>query len=389
MKIAYLSQTALSDVDFSYIKEAQKTMDITYYILVSPSQRQKAAINLKVVPDSFGIIPGCLIPELQKFSGIVNLEKVFVVNYTSRNNHQLSKVVEAYKVYCELKRCNYDVIHLTWPPSYLDLFIYRFKKKLVLTVHDPFPHSSQVFAVREFERKRAFRNCNNLVLLNSSQKDEFIRVYGLNKSSKHIYVSSLSCYNYLFVHKNEIKEPVLNQILFFGQIFAHKGVDYLLEAMIKVHEVCPDAKLIVAGGGEYWFNTSPYEELDYIDIRNRFIPDKELVSLVSSSAFVVVPYIDATQSGVIMTAYTFNRPCIATNVGGLPEMVKDGYNGLIVEPRNSSSLASAIIELLNNPQRIQQFSNQIMNDYKVGDKSWPAIAAQHKTIYERVCQNNN
>lgn len=125
MKIAYLSQTALSDVDFSYIKEAQKIMDITYYILVSPSQRQKAAINLKSLPDRFGIISASTIEELKIFSKIVDLKKVFVINYTSTNNHQISKITEAYKVYKELRNRKYDVIHLTWPPSYLDRFIYQ------------------------------------------------------------------------------------------------------------------------------------------------------------------------------------------------------------------------------------------------------------------------
>lgn len=389
MKIAYISQSALSDVDFSYIKEAQKLMDIDYYIQVTPSQRQKAAINLKTLPDSFGIIKANDIKELQLFGRIVDLSKVFVINYTAVNNHQLKKVIESYKVYKELKRKRYDVIHLTWPVNYLDFFMYRLKNKIVLTVHDPFPHSSQVKGIREFERKRAFRKCDNFIILNSVQKDRFIHTYDLNKSTKHVYASSLSCYDYLFIHKKEIREPVYNQILFFGQIFAHKGVDYLLKAMVKVHEVCPNAKLIVAGSGKYWFDIKPFKDLDYIDIRNRFIPDAELVRLVSSSAFVVVPYIDATQSGVIMTAYTFNRPCIATNVGALPEMVKDGYNGVLVEPNDSDALASAMIKLLDSSETVQDYSNNIKNEYKEGNKSWLSISTQFKEIYQNVYNRNN
>ena len=385
MKIAYLSQTALSDVDFSYVMEAQKVMDITYYILVSPFQRQKAAINLTSLANRFGIIPASDIPELYAFKKIVNLKKVYVVNYTSTNNHQFSKITESYQIYKELKDKRYDVIHLTWPPSYLDLFIYRLRKKIVLTVHDPFPHSSQVSKIREFERKRAFRKCKLLILLNRLQKENFIKHYHLD--SRKVCDSRLSCYDYLHMHDNCVGKVNYNQILFFGQIFTHKGIDFLLDAMKIVHETYPKTKLIVAGSGKYWFDIKPYANLDYIDIRNRFIPDDELVRLVSTSAFVVVPYIDATQSGVIMTAYAFNRPCIATNVGALPEMVIDNENGIIVPPKDSASLASAINRLIESPELIDSFSQAISKIYKSGEMSWKNIASEHLDIYSKVVKN--
>jgi len=388
MKIAYLSQSALSDVDFSFIKEVQKIMDITYYILVSPSQRQKAAVNFKSLPEKFGIFRATQFKELKPFEIIVDLEKVYVVNYTSTNNHQISKVVESYKVYKELKKKKYDVIHLTWPPSYMDWFIYRLRKRIVLTVHDPFPHSSQKHGIREYERKRAFRNIDSFILLNSAQRASFIQSYNLDSPTKHIYDSSLSVYDYLYIHKDSILPVNYNQVLFFGQIFAHKGVDYLLEAMVKVHKECPNAKLVVAGSGKYWFDIKPYENQGYIDIQNRYIPDVELVELVTTSAFVVVPYIDATQSGVIMTAYAFNRPCVATNVGALPESVKDGYNGIIVEPRDSSALAAAMVKLLQDPHMVDRFSNEIKKNYKEGGDSWLVIASQHKSIYQKICEQN-
>ena len=384
MKIAYLSQTALSDVDLSYIKEAQKIMDITYYILVTPMQRQKAALNLSDLPGVFGIIPGTRLESMKRFGKIVDLSKVYVINYTYLSNHSLKAIAQFYRVYRELRRNNYDVIHLTWPPSYLDLFIYRLRKRIVLTVHDPFPHSSQAFGIREFERKRAFKNIGYFILLNTAQKDAFIEAYRLGNAKKHIYDSCLSIYDYFYIHKDHIQPVNENQILFFGQIFSHKGVDYLLEAMTKVHDTIPQAKLIVAGSGHYWFDIEPYKNLDYIDIQNRYIPDDELVKLVSSSLIVVVPYIDATQSGVVMTSYTFNRPCIVTNVGALPEMVKDGYNGKIVQPKDSEDLASKIIFLLKNPKEVEHYSHRIREEYKEGNKSWKSIALQHQNIYRQI-----
>lgn len=382
MRVAYLSQTALSDVDFSYIMEAQKIMDITYYILVSPSQRQKAAINLKSLDNKFGIIPAKDIQELEGFNAIVNLDKVFVVNYTSTNNHQISNITEAYKVYRELKQKNYDVIHLTWPPSYLDFFIYRLRKKMVLTVHDPFLHSSYVSKIREYERRRSFKKIDHIILLNKAQKQEFIEYYGLQ--NKYIHDSRLSCYDYLHLHDSNLKQANSNQLLFFGQIFSHKGIDYLVKAMDVVHKSRPEAKLIVAGSGKYYFDISGYQNCEYVKIINRYIPDFELVELISSSSFIVVPYIDATQSGVIMTAYAFDKPCIATNVGALPEMVVTKENGVIVPPKDIQSLADAIIHLLDNPQEVMLYSKAINAKYKIGYMSWKTIAEEMYSIYESV-----
>ncbi len=383
-KIAYLSQSALSDVDFSYMHEAQQIMDITYYILVSPSQRQKAAINLKSLDMKFGIIPATKIPELSFFSRIVDLKRVFVVNYTSTNGHQIRNLIESYKVYREIRDKQYDVVHITWPLGYFKPFLYLLRKKMVLTVHDPFPHSSSVRSMHEYERSKAFKNVNHLILLNEAQKKEFISHYHLDKPKKHIYQSRLSRYDYLHIHDNAIKETNPQQLLFFGQIFSHKGIDYLVKAMDMVHITHPNAKLVVAGSGKYYFDISMYRASEYVEILNRYIPDDELVSLITSSAFVVVPYIDATQSGVIMTAYAFDKPCIATNVGGLPEMVQDGKNGIIVAPKDSVGLAEAIRRLLDNPNEVANFSANIREQYKSGALSWKKISVDMKNIYDEI-----
>lgn len=384
MKIAYISQTALSDVDFSYIKEAQKIMDITYYIQVTPSTRHKAAVSFKSLPETFAIIPANKVPELEVFGNIVDLNKVFVINETTTSNYQLRNIFESYKVYKELRRKKYDVIHLTWPPSILDLFPYLLKRKTVLTVHDPFSHSSVHNYVREIERKRSFRLFDHFIVLNKSQKNDFIKCYHLDKLSKKVYTSLLGRYDYLNIYNDHIQETNLQQILFFGNVFSYKGIDVLLEAMILVHQQNPSVKLIVAGGGRYWFDISRYNKLDYIEIRNRYIPDVELVELISSSAYVVVPYKDATQSGVIMTAYAFNKPCIATNVGALPEVVLNEENGLIVPPNDKVALANAMLSLISQPERIESFSKEISRSYETGENSWSEIAVNHHDIYDNV-----
>lgn len=381
MRIAYISPTPLSDLDISQISEAQKIMDVTYYITVTPNTRQRAAIDLSSFNKKFGIYCALDIPELAKYGTLLDLSKVYVVNYTWLRTWNPESFFQAYKFYRHLKESGFDVFHFTWPCKYNEFIMYLLRKKMVLTVHDPFPHSSQVSFIREIERKVAFSMINRLVLLNKNQKDDFVKFYKLH--NKRILEAKLSRYDYLKIYENNSVQKT-EMVLFFGSILSHKGLDYLLPAMEIVHEKCPNAKLVIAGKGKMYFDISPYLGKDYIDIRNRFIQDEELAELIQQCSVVAVPYIDATQSGVVMSAYAFNKPCVATDVGGLPEMVVHEQMGLIVPPKDVQALADAICELLDDNTLQTKFSSNIEKEYSTGMLSWTYIVNQYKQMYDSV-----
>jgi len=75
---------------------------------------------------------------------------------------------------------------------------------------------------------------------------------------------------------------------------------------------------------------------------NRYVPNEEMDLYFSAADVVVLPYLQATQSGVVQIAFGFEVPVITTNVGGLPETVRDGDLGLVVPPNDEQLLAGAI-----------------------------------------------
>lgn len=79
-----------------------------------------------------------------------------------------------------------------------------------------------------------------------------------------------------------------------------------------------------------------------VDIIDGYTPDNEVEKYFTACDLVVCPYESATQSGIVQIAYGFEKPVIATNVGGLPDVVTDGKTGFIIEPRNSGALAEAV-----------------------------------------------
>ena len=140
----------------------------------------------------------------------------------------------------------------------------------------------------------------------------------------------------------------------------------------------------MAGRWKWNYNYEKFEQLDYIHILNRFIPDDDLASLIHHSVFVVVPYHDATQSGVAMSAFAFNKPVIATNVGGFPEQVLHHQYGLIVAPSNITELSSAFVEVCTSPILLNSFEQNIQEARKKGELSWELISSEMKSIYSSI-----
>ena len=220
------------------------------------------------------------------------------------------------------------------------------------------------------------------IVLNKAEVDVFSKEYSVSK--RKIFTSHLGYYNILHMY-GDVNKKKEKYILFFGRISPYKGIEYLLKAMEIVHKKHPDVKVIIAGSGKMYFDVSKYENLDYVEIRNRFIELDELADLIRGALFTVCPYIDATQSGVVYSSFALNTPVIATKVGGLPEMIDDGETGIIVPPKDVNALASAILSYLNNSELLKKMNKNIAESAKSGNGSWDIIAEEYISIYKKSC----
>lgn len=137
-------------------------------------------------------------------------------------------------------------------------------------------------------------------------------------------------------------------VLFFGFIRKYKGLDLLLEALAQA----PGVQLVVAG--ECYDDWNFYQEIierlglqDRVQLFTDFIPADQVRVYFSAADLVVQPYRTATQSGISQIAYHFEKPMVVTQVGGLPEIVKDGVSGYVVAPE-PGSIAVAIRDFFEN-----------------------------------------
>jgi glycosyltransferase involved in cell wall biosynthesis len=137
-------------------------------------------------------------------------------------------------------------------------------------------------------------------------------------------------------------------LLFFGFIRAYKGLDLLIKAMADPRIRQQNIHLIIAG--EYYSDKETYEALfdkegvkDLLILKTDFIPNPEVPWYFCAADLVVQPYKSATQSGISQLAYHFEKPMVATRVGGLPEIISDKVSGYMVEIE-PTAIADAIID---------------------------------------------
>lgn len=384
MKIVYISNPSFFDMDLSLTKELFQQTDLYFFIDLPPYSRKSTALDFKTVLNKAGIYPATLFDELKEFSDYIDLNRTLVIYRTSEKTYSASNLQLQYTLARTIRKLNPEAIHCN---NFLNFnftyFLFSSRIPKVLTVHDPLPHSGESSQKDTAIRKLNYRFFTSIILLNQSQTKAFLEDSG--KDPDNIYFSGLGSYSYLQKYNQEkifIKKR--NQILIFGRISPYKGIEELCRAFSFVVKEFPDAKLIIAGSGEYNFSIKTFQVSSNYVFINRYIPNAELVQLIQESQFVVCPYKDATQSGVIMTSFALHQPVIATNVGGLKEMIIHNHTGLLIEPNNISQLGDSIKWMFKNPDAMEKMRENIKILNVSGNLSWNKIVKDLVCIYSRL-----
>jgi glycosyltransferase involved in cell wall biosynthesis len=143
--------------------------------------------------------------------------------------------------------------------------------------------------------------------------------------------------------------------------------------------------VVIAGSGDISHIQKILTEEDrrHIFIRNEWIPSNEIHHLFTRSRFLVLPYIDASQSGVLSLSYTFSKPVIVSRAGSLSEYVEHGKTGFIFDVNNTEQLANYIIRLYEDDYLCTEMGNRAYQ--KVRDQmSLELCCRMVNSIYENI-----
>tara|TARA_B100000287_G_scaffold258786_2_gene243325 strand:- start:1543 stop:2682 length:1140 start_codon:yes stop_codon:yes gene_type:complete len=228
------------------------------------------------------------------------------------------------------------------------------KKIKILAITDNIiPHEKRIGDY--FLTKYFIRSCDAFLTLSSSVLDE------LNKFTKSSFKKFIPHPIYDIFGRSINKEKALislglnpkdKHLLFFGFVRKYKGLDLLLNAMADDRILSMGIKLIIAG--EFYDDEIDYTNLikklgieKNIILKSDFIPADKVKNYFCAADMITQTYRTATQSGVTQIAYSFERPMLVTNVGGLAEIVPHNKVGYVTS-KKPKDIADAIVEFYKN-----------------------------------------
>lgn len=219
----------------------------------------------------------------------------------------------------------------------------------IMILHDAIPHSG-ANDNQSRNLKKIIERADNIMVMSK----QFIPIVenDYHKSRNNILYMRHGTMSYPKFNGTFSEEDLQGNInfLFFGRIQKYKGLHVLAKAFVKVQKNYPDSHLTVAGSGDFSEYEEEYATLDNVTVMNKYITDDEIAYLFSKpNTVVVMPYIDATQSGITGMAYNYETPIISTDTGGLREQLFDGEVGVFVKPGDADDLADKMMRFISAP----------------------------------------
>ena len=298
----------------------------------------------------------------------------------------------------EIARRKPDIVHFQWllVPLLDQLFLSRLGRNshLVLTLHNTAAmHGGLLSRLHQkMGLARALGYFEEIIVHTEFSRKTILDRGWAAPEKVHVVPHGVLDYYQSFGTEDSSSDERL-QILFFGNIEKYKGLDILLRAFALIPEGLRTRTCLVIAGRP-GCDMTEFENLsrslgiaDQIKWDLRFIPEAEVAELFRSASLVALPYLRIDQSGVLMTAIGFEKPIVATRIGGIPETIQDGIHGALADPGDVKGLARALEQMLADPAK-RRAAKKALHALRTGPLSWDHSAAETVKIYERMLAQN-
>jgi glycosyltransferase involved in cell wall biosynthesis len=380
VEVVYYTHTAFFEPSLCLVRELSTRVAVHFLLELSAGAWQTAGFDVRPVALRPGLVPaddvlGNAVPDGVRAYWQAAASFHLVVHPSRRSLHAVSwKVSRQVLRFAADRRA--DVLHIDdvdVSPRLPIALPFAPAPPIVLSAHDPEPHSGERNWRKTLARRIAYPRASRFVLYNAAMRESFAARYGINQ--ERVVTTKLGVYD---VFREWATEPVDRDaptVLFFGRIAPYKRLDVFYEAARIIAARVAGVRFVVAGRPVEGYSPPQPPHLDgaAVEVISRYLSNKEVARLFKSASVVVCPYHDATQSGVVLTAFAFEVPVIATRAGGLPEYVTQERTGLLVGIDDPQAVADAACRILLNADFMAQLRQHIATA-AVGTLSWRATA---------------
>lgn len=272
-----------------------------------------------------------------------------------------------------------DIVHILWvtSPSVESIILPSLCgkiRKLVHTAHNLLPHRERESDYQRF--KKIYPAFDHIFLHSSHTKREFLHLF---PSIKEEVVSVIPVGNYENFYRTHDKTTEANKykfdtrvFLFMGPIKPYKGFGVLCNAAKSLEDKY--FKILVHAK---W---APEES--YFTKHSSPLPYQELGILYRSSDVVLLPYTKISLATSLLEAAYFAKPVIASRVGALQDIVRDGKDGFLVKPGSVEELKEAMERILNMSEKELKEMGESLKQRSIEKFPWTQVASQFAEIYE-------
>ncbi|MDD4606791.1 MAG: glycosyltransferase family 4 protein [Patescibacteria group bacterium] len=296
-----------------------------------------------------------------------------------------------------VRREKIDVVHFEWLLSQtMDTGLIKKLQRLniltVYTAHNILPHEARPGDKRKL--KKIYQTVEKIIVHAENNKQDLIDNFNIPANKIDVIFHG----NFLNVVKLQSELTFLEArrmlgleqnnfiILFFGNVRPYRGLDVLIKAMVYLRKYS-NIKLVIAGKIHDFEITQDLIDLfkvrESTDFHLNYISLDEVHKYFYAADVVVLPYHKIYQSGAIQLAYSFGRPVISTQTGGVPEVIDEDKSGFVIPVDDSKILAKKILTMYQNLDKTKLMGRYSLELAKQ-KFDWTDIAK--KTI--QVYQNN-
>lgn len=281
-------------------------------------------------------------------------------------------------------RARASVVHVTmgspWDAFYLGA-ARRAGRPIIITLHDAERHPGEEGSLFDRLEPYIVRQADYVATLSR-------HVYSSYQASGRFDRPAFLVEDGLLTRSEEACEPRTCpdnrplRLLFLGRILKYKGLDLALDALLSLQDKGLKFELIIAGSGDLTGYQSAIEKIECRQVINRWISDFEVEQILRQSDVMLLPYIEASQSGVALDAQWAALPSVSTRVGALPKQLRENHDSLFVDEVSATAIAEKIESLLVTPNLYNRLSHGAYESYQL--KGLERVAGQWNQLYQEV-----
>lgn len=303
--------------------------------------------------------------------------ETFNLSYRQRD---LRILIQYLKLIFRIRKSKSDLIYISFHgfPFFFPIFLTFFDpSKIIWGVHNVrTPRGASNSRLMDIYQNYIFRRIRNVHVFSEFQLNV---VKELFPDKRHFMIPlTLEDYGVSLITPPEEKI----RFLFFGYIKEYKGLDLLINSFLDLRKSgFNNIELLIVGKCENWeYYESMINNDTAIKTRIESIPNAEIPDVISSCHYILLPYRDSAQSGVLNLAYQYNRPVIISDIEAFRHSVKEGYTGFYFENGSSESLTRVMKKvILLHDDRFPVLTNNIKT-FSEKEFSMNEIIGKYKSL---------